>query len=185
MYFAFKFTWSSIILQLHIVLEEQGVCVFFTYWTKFVRRDKSYLLMIPYYLSLIFSLTRLELLCWFSMLLSISRSKERTTTLWKPQKIAFSLKSCWRSIGYFRKNQKKKEERESWGYTFLNTPLPPPSCKFYTCDLKILEKKSFHPWKFSKILWHPLKIPRSKTKTHVVVIPLDFFLKHPRKFHFF
>ena len=107
MYFAFNFTWSSIILQLYIVLEEQGVCVFFTYWTKFDRRDKSYLLMIPYYLSLIFSLTRLELLCWFSMLLSISRSKERTTTLWKPQKIAFSLKSYWRSIGYFRKNKKR------------------------------------------------------------------------------
>ena len=40
--------------------------------------------------------------------------------------------------------------------------------------LEILEKTSFHPWKFWKIMWHPLKIPRSKTKT--LDIPHGFFL---------
>ena len=32
--------------------------------------------------------------------------------------------------------------------------------------LEILEKTSFHPWKFCKIVWHPVEVARSKTKTH-------------------
>ena len=31
---------------------------------------------------------------------------------------------------------------------------------------QILEKKSFHPWKFCKIVGHSLEISRSKAKTH-------------------
>ena len=38
--------------------------------------------------------------------------------------------------------------------------------KYVLLPLEILEKTSFHPWKFCKIVWHPLEIPRSKTKTH-------------------
>ena len=38
--------------------------------------------------------------------------------------------------------------------------------RFVISPLEIPEKTSFHPWKFTKIVWHPLEIPRSKTKTH-------------------
>ena len=43
----------------------------------------------------------------------------------------------------------------------------PPSgiLKFVTLPLEIPEKTSCHPWKFCKIVCHPLEIPKSKTKT--------------------
>ena len=66
--------------------------IFFTCWTKSVVREKSYLSRIPYYLSLIFSLTSCEILCWFSVFLSIFQGENKH---WKPQKIAFSLRSYW------------------------------------------------------------------------------------------
>ena len=37
--------------------------------------------------------------------------------------------------------------------------------RFVTSASEIPEKTSFHPWKFCKIVCHPLEIPRSKTKT--------------------
>ena len=37
--------------------------------------------------------------------------------------------------------------------------------------------------KFCKFVWHPLEIPKSKTKTHGNSVLL--FLEHPRNFHFF
>ena len=38
--------------------------------------------------------------------------------------------------------------------------------RFVTLPSEIPEKTSFYPQKFCKIVWHPLEIPRSKTKTH-------------------
>ena len=49
--------------------------------------------------------------------------------------------------------------------------------RFATLPSEILEKAKLHPWKFSKIVWHPLDIPRPKTKTHK--IPHDFILITP------
>ena len=54
---------------------------------------------------------------------------------------------------------------------------------FLTLPLEILEKTSFHPCKSCKIVWHPLEIPRSKTKAHGNSARI--FLNHPWKFHFF
>ena len=48
---------------------------------------------------------------------------------------------------------------------------------------KIPEKKSFYPWKFCKFVWHPLEIPKSKTKTHGNSALV--FLEHPWNFHMF
>ena len=44
-------------------------------------------------------------------------------------------------------------------------------------------EKSFHLWKFWKLVWHPLEILKSKTKTHGN--STRFFLEHPWKFHCF
>ena len=48
--------------------------------------------------------------------------------------------------------------------------------------LEIPEKRKLHPWKFCKIVWHPLEIPRPKAKTHE---NSTSFLDHPWKFYFF
>ena len=53
---------------------------------------------------------------------------------------------------------------------------------FFTLPLEISEKTKLHPWKFHKIVWHPLEIPRPKTKT--TGNSSLFFLGHPWKFHF-
>ena len=39
--------------------------------------------------------------------------------------------------------------------------------RFVTLPLEIPEKTIFHPWKFCKIVWHPLETPKSKIKTHL------------------
>ena len=48
---------------------------------------------------------------------------------------------------------------------------PTKTFRFVTLPLKILEKTFFHPWKFCKIEWYTLELPRSKTKTNW---PLEF-----------
>ena len=53
---------------------------------------------------------------------------------------------------------------------------------FFTLPLEISEKTKLHPWKFHKIVLHPLEIPRPKTKT--TGNSSLFFLGHPWKFHF-
>ena len=106
MYFAFNLAWNSNILQLHIVYEEHGVGFFFTYWTKSVKRDKSYLSMIPYYLSLIFSLMRPELLCWFSMFLSIFQGPRREIPhSGNLKKYQFHSSNTVGPLGYSRKKK--------------------------------------------------------------------------------
>ena len=52
------------------------------------------------------------------------------------------------------------------------------------CLGSIPKKTSFHPWKFWKIVWHPSKIPRSIKNQDFIEIRHNFFLEHPRKFHF-
>ena len=59
---------------------------------------------------------------------------------------SISTKSC-PQMGYSRKNPEI--------FRFIHLLL-----------LEILGKISFQPWKFWKIVWNPLEIPQSKTKTH-------------------
>ena len=64
-----------------------------------------------------------------------------------------------------------------WKYTFLKKP--PGIFRFVTLALEIPKKKSFHPWKFCKIVWHPLKVSRSKNMTHGHGNSHDFFINTP------
>ena len=75
----------------------------------------------------------------------------------------------------------KKPNRGGWGYTFLKEI--PGIFRFVILPIEIPEKTSFHPWKFCKVVWHPLEIPSSKTKTYGNSIWV--FLEDPWKFHFF
>ena len=68
-----------------------------------------------------------------------------------------------------------------WGYTFLK--IAPGNFRFVTLLQEILERKSFYSWKFCKFVWHPLKIPKSETKTHGNSALI--FVEHPWNFHFF
>ena len=53
---------------------------------------------------------------------------------------------------------------------------------FFTLPQDIPDKTKLNPWIFHKIVLHPLKIARLKTKTHGN--STLFFLGHPWKFHF-
>ena len=88
--------------------------------------------------------------------------------------------------------KKSKQLGGSWGHTFWEK------------NLEFLDL-SLYPWKFQKILLHPLEIPTLKTKTHgnstwfflsPLEIPLlfyfitgistcSFFIQYPWKFHVF
>ena len=81
------------------------------------------------------------------------------------------------TLGYSRKNP----NRGGLGYTFLKSP--PGNFTFVTLSQEIPEKKSFYRWKFCKFVWHPLEIPKSKTKTHENSALV--FLENPWNFHFF
>ena len=102
-------------------------------------------------------------------------------------------------MGYSRKNPNRGGGR-GWGYAFLKSP--PGNFRFVTLPQVIPERKSFYPWKFCKFVWHPLEIPKSKTKTHgnsalvflehpgistsFLIDPWNFhmfFLQDPQKFH--
>ena len=54
--------------------------------------------------------------------------------------------------------------KSGWGYTFLQKT----SGTFWliSLPLKIPEKTGFYSWKFCKIVWYQLEIPRLKTKNH-------------------
>ena len=94
---------------------------------------------------------------------------------------------------------KKSKQGGGWRYTFL-TPLTPGIFRFVTLNLEILKKVKLYLWKFWKILWNPLEIPRSKNKTHgnstwfifefhfFFLWPLEFpnsLFLIPQKFHMF
>ena len=64
------------------------------------------------------------------------------------------------TLGYSRKKQTQVVE----DILFWTSP---GNFKVVTLPLEISKKKSFHPWKFSKILWHTMEIPRSETKAQV------------------
>ena len=82
--------------------------------------------------------------------------------------------------------QKKKSKQGGWGYTFLNTFL------LWLYPYKLQTKQAFIPGNSAK-LWHPLEIPRSKSKTHEnsTSFPLSTpgnstsFLIDPWNFHIF
>ena len=58
------------------------------------------------------------------------------------------------------------------------------SLRFLTLPWKIWTKQNFlNPWKFCKIVLHPLEIQRSNAKTYENAT--WFFLDHPWKFHFY
>ena len=88
-------------------------------------------------------------------------------------KFSHAVDGLFSGLGYSR----KKTNRGGWGYTFLKLLL------LEILPLEILQKTSFYPLKFCKIVWHPLAIPRSKTKTHGN--SKWVFLEYPWKFHFF
>ena len=54
--------------------------------------------------------------------------------------------------------------KSGWGYIFLHKTSG--IFTFVSLLLKIPDKTGFHSWKFCKIVWHQLEIPRLKTKTH-------------------
>ena len=59
----------------------------------------------------------------------------------------------------------------------------PGNFGFVTLSLEVLEKAKLHFWIFHIVVWHPLEIPRWKTKTDGNTT--WFFLDHCWKFHFF
>ena len=64
--------------------------------------------------------------------------------------------------GLFQKTNKQTNSG-SWGHTFLKNP--PGIFHFFTLPLEIPDKTEHHPWKFCKVVFHPLEIPSPKTKT--------------------
>ena len=66
-----------------------------------------------------------------------------------------------------------------WGHTFLKKTSG--TFRFVTLPLDIPDKMTLHPWKFHKIVLHPLGFPRPKTKTHEN--STQPFLDHLWKFH--
>ena len=91
----------------------------------------------------------------------------------------FILRKWAHLIGLFQKKSKwawgAGEGGRGWGYTFLKRPTG--NFRFVTLLLEIPEKIKFYPWKFCKFLWHSLKIPKPKTKTHWNYTLV--FLEHP------
>ena len=55
--------------------------------------------------------------------------------------------------------------KTGWVVDILFWNSPSEVFRFVTLPLEIPDKAKFHPWKFCKIVCHPLEIPRSKTKT--------------------
>ena len=81
-------------------------------------------------------------------------------------------------VGLFQKKSKRAGLRT---YFFEKDPQNFKNLLLYTW--KSQKKIKLQPWKFYKIVLHPLEFPRSKTKTHGN--STWFFLDHPGKFHFF
>ena len=79
--------------------------------------------------------------------------------------------------------QKKTKQERGLKIYFSEPPPPPGIFRFVTLPLEVTEKTSFHSRKFCKIVWQPLEIPRSKTKTHGNFIWA--FLEHSWSFHFY
>ena len=85
----------------------------------------------------------------------------------------------------------KPKKRKMWKFHFCHKPkLSRKKSKhggiegilFWKRPLEFLDL-SLHPWKFHKIVLHPLQFPRPKIKAHGNLT--WFFLDHPWKFHFF
>ena len=64
----------------------------------------------------------------------------------------------------------KNPNREVEDFIFWKRPLEVLICPSFNLPrvkpLEIPDKMKLHPWKFYKIVLHPLKFPRLKTKTH-------------------
>ena len=88
-------------------------------------------------------------------------------------------------LGYSIEKNEPNWGRGSWGWYFSENP--PGNFRFVTLPLEILEKTSFHPWKFTKIVWY-VQLPPWKfqgQKPRLTEIPCEFFFEHPWKFCFF
>ena len=80
--------------------------------------------------------------------------------------------------------EKNRKNPKKWGVEdILFWKKKPGIFTFVTLTLEISEKKRFQLQKCFEIMWHPLEIPRSKTKTHGN--SACFFPDHPWKLHFF
>ena len=84
---------------------------------------------------------------------------------------------CWTVIQSYNGLFQKKSKQVGWGYNFLKPPHG--IFRFVTLPLKILEKTSFYPWKFCRIVWYLLEIPTSKIKTRGNSTPYEFFASIP------
>ena len=80
--------------------------------------------------------------------------------------------------------EKNRKNPKKWGVEdILFWKKKPGIFTFVTLTLEISEKKRFQLQKCFEIMWHPLEIPRSKTKTHGN--SAWFFPDHPWKLDFF
>ena len=115
------------------------------------------------------------------------------------------FKQNWQ-IGLF---QEKSEQRGGGVRVYFSEPPPPPPptpmefLDLSLCPRKFQRKQAFTPWKFCRVVWHPLEISGSKTKSHgkytsflytpgnstsFLIDPWNFhmlFLQYPWKFHVF
>ena len=97
-------------------------------------------------------------------------------------------------MGYSIEKNEPNWGRGSWGWYFSENP--PGNFRFVTLPLEILEKTSFHPWKFTKIVWCSYPLGNSKVKNQgsqkfhmsfslsTLGNSASFFVD-PRNFHFF
>ena len=67
--------------------------------------------------------------------------------------------------------------------TIYFSEKPPWKFQIFRFTSRNSREKSFYPWKFWKFVWHPLEIPKSKTKTHSNSALV--FLECHWNFHFF
>ena len=93
------------------------------------------------------------------------------------------------AMGYSRKNP----SRGGWMRTYFSEKIP-RFFRFVTLPLEILEKTKLHPWKFHKMLLHPLEIllefflspleiPLLFYLNPVISSTYSFFIQYSWKFH--
>ena len=91
------------------------------------------------------------------------------TTYWNPL-ITVLVKECTlgsETIFFLVMGHPRKKQMAGGGglRTYFFEKKPRKCFIFFTLPLEIPDKTKLHPWKFRKIVLHPLEIPRSKTKT--------------------
>ena len=111
---------------------------------------------------------------------AISYMIHNTTMWWTVYQFKMIGKSWFSSI-FFLLFFSKAIQTEGWGYTF--SKKTPELLGLSLCPKKFQIKWHFTQGNSTKILLHPLDIPKPKTNTHGNIT--WFFLHHHWKFHFF